>query len=60
VVGGVVGAISADRFGDRRTVLAHAGSIISSTGIAGTTPVDGSTISNSGKDSGAKAGPART
>ena len=30
-----------DRFGDRRIVLAHAGSIIPSTGIAGTTPVDG-------------------
>jgi hypothetical protein len=31
----------ADRFGDRRIVLTHAGSIISSTGIAGITPVDG-------------------
>jgi hypothetical protein len=30
-----------DRFGDRRIVLAHAGSIIPSTGIAGITPVDG-------------------
>jgi hypothetical protein len=31
----------ADRFGDRRIVLTHAGSIIPSTGIAGITPVDG-------------------
>jgi hypothetical protein len=30
-----------DRFGDRRIVLAHAGSIIPSTGIVGITPVDG-------------------
>jgi hypothetical protein len=30
-----------DRFGDRRIVLAHAGSIIPCTGIAGITPVDG-------------------
>jgi hypothetical protein len=30
-----------DRFGDRRIVLVHAGSIIPSTGIAGITPVDG-------------------
>jgi len=30
-----------DRFGDRRIVLTHAGSIIPSTGIAGITPVDG-------------------
>jgi hypothetical protein len=30
-----------DRFGDRRIVLAHAGSIIPSTGIAGITPADG-------------------
>jgi len=30
-----------DRFGDRRSVLAHAGSITPSTGIAGITPVDG-------------------
>ena len=30
-----------DRFGDHRIVLAHAGSIIPSTGIAGITPVDG-------------------
>ena len=30
-----------DRFGDRRIVLAHAGSIIPSTGIAGITTVDG-------------------
>ena len=30
-----------DRFGDRQIVLAHAGSIIPSTGIAGITPVDG-------------------
>jgi hypothetical protein len=30
-----------DRFGDRRIVLAHAGSIIHSTGIADITPVDG-------------------
>jgi hypothetical protein len=30
-----------DRFGDRRIVLTHAGSIIRSTGIAGITPVDG-------------------
>jgi len=33
-----------DRFGDRRTVLVHAGSIILSTGIAGTTPADGTII----------------
>ena len=45
--GAVVGsaALSAlsggDRFGDRRIVLTHAGSIIPSTGIAGITPVDG-------------------
>ena len=31
----------ADHFGDRRIVLTLAGSIISSTGIAGITPVDG-------------------
>jgi len=30
-----------DRFGDRRIVLTHAGSIIPSTDIAGITPVDG-------------------
>ena len=30
-----------DHFGDRRIVLAHAGSIIPSIGIAGITPVDG-------------------
>jgi hypothetical protein len=30
-----------DRFGDRRIVLAHAGSIMVFTGIAGSTPVDG-------------------
>jgi hypothetical protein len=34
-----------DRFGDRQIVLAHAGSIIPSTGIAGITPVDGIIIS---------------
>jgi hypothetical protein len=33
-----------DRFGDRRIVLAHAGLIISSTAIAGITPVGGTTI----------------
>jgi hypothetical protein len=33
-----------DRFGDRRTVLAHAGLIISSTAIAGIMPVGGTTI----------------
>jgi hypothetical protein len=32
------------RFGDRRTVLAHAGLIISSTAIAGIMPVGGTTI----------------
>jgi len=34
-----------DRFGDRRIVLAHAGLITLSTGIAGITPVDGIIIS---------------
>jgi len=33
-----------DRFGDRRIVLMHAGSIIPSTGIAGTMPADGTII----------------
>ena len=33
-----------DRFGDRRIVLAHAGSIIPSIDTAGITPVDGITI----------------
>jgi hypothetical protein len=37
-----------DRFGDRRTVLAHAGLIIPSTGIAGITPVDGTIIKLTG------------
>ena len=33
-----------DRFGDRQIVLAHAGSIISFTAIAGITPADGTII----------------
>src|SRR5262249_1073849 len=36
-----------DRFGDRRTVLVHAGLIMASIGIAGTIPADG-TITDAG------------